>query len=453
MQDPSLNKLPPHSIEAEQWVLGAILLDNRTLPQVASVLDTKDLYAPKHQKIYSSMLIAYKKYDAVDLVTLSQELSFRGALEDVGGEVYLVGLLEAVPTAVNAPKHAKIIKQKAVLRRVGNLGCQMYLQSFEPDTDPESLIEMASQEFFDVSRCAAGYDPEKDVLSGYQIASQAYNDIIEQKKPPQTKGLNVGFFDFDNLLGGVRGLTFITGDTGLGKSGLALNWVKYLAIEQKIPTLVLNHEMTLEASIDRLLALTSGVAIRRIEQYDKLDPEEIKKLTDALGIISESPIFITNNMPKTIAADIALIHQHSIKHELRVVVIDYLGEMARDELSLKSKDQYEWLGRYTQDIKDACNKLGVTPIILHQINRSGEQGKKASAGSYEPPRKADLWLQLYPLMVRNEKKKLVDSGDLILMVDKNRHGMSPAYFRLEYNREKQIFTEKGWCEPSGKLKY
>ncbi len=441
MSDVSLKKLPPHCLDAERQVIGAVLLDSKSYFTAVGIITHQDFYRGEHRAIWKALeQLHANNQDSMDTVILANYLDKQDKLDDVGGRGYLAELLGGVPTAGHIKHHALIVKDKATLRGMVELGHSLYQDAYEGGKDAGELIEIAERRFYELALYGKGYDAAKDVLSPEDMAKRAFDRVVKAKEKPQhVKGIAVGFNNFDYCTKGLPDLTILAASTGMGKTGLALNWASKIGVEDKIPCLYLNYEMAENELINRLLAMLSGVEIDQIKSGHYTPQDNYDLVANAVDDLHGSKLFITDNEPKDINTTISLIYQHTIQHGIKVVFIDYLGEITPDDLALRERSEYITYGRWVQMLKGISAKLGIRLVVLAQLNRAGETDPSRDniGGSYKLIQKADLLCIVY----------VNKNGEHLLKIAKQRHGIYPITLEFSYNKLTQRIKELGsWKE-------
>jgi replicative DNA helicase len=375
-------------------------------------------------------------HNGIDLVVLVDYLQKQDKLEGVGGQAYLIALLESIPTAGHIKHHAKLVKEKATLRTMAALGNGLFQAAFQDRQDTGELIQETERRFYELALSGKGYDASRDVICPKNMAKLAFDRVVASHEQPQEiRGIQVGFGCLDKETGGLRDLTFISGTSGVGKTGVALNWAKNIGIDDKIPCLYLNYEMAEEELIARLLGIMSGVPVNQIKSGNYTQPDSYGKLISVMNDLHTSQLFITDNEPKDINTTISLIYQHKIQHGIKVVFIDYLGEIMPDEQAGK-ESEYMTYGRWTQMLKGICVKLDIRLVMIAQLNREGETAPRRDkvAGSWKLVQKADVFCILY----------IYKGLNYVMKVAKQRHGTYPLFFELDYQKNIQRVEEVGY---------
>lgn len=440
MTDISLKKLPPNDIEAERFVLGAILLDCKSYFTAAGIIGYPDFYQTAHQTIFKAFEeLNANGNEAVDIVILADYLRKQDKLERVGDEAYLMALLEAIPTAGHIKYHAQLVKEKATLRAMAALGYNLYEAAYQDKQDTGELIGETERQFYELALHGKGYDVAEDVISPKEMAKRAFGRVTAaHEKPKDIRGIQAGFLSYDQATGGLQDLTILSGTAGVGKTGIALNWATKIGVEDKTPCLYLNYEMAEEELTARILGIISGIPVNQIKSGNFTKADGYERLVGIMERLHGSQLFITDNKPKDINTTISLIYQYKIQHDIRVVFIDYLGEIMIDEQAAKENSEYITYGRWTQMLKGICAKLDIKLVLLAQLNREGETSPRRDkvAGSWKLVQKADVFCIVY--IYKRDK--------YIFKIAKQRHGPYPLFFELDYNKNTQRIEEIGYWQ-------
>jgi replicative DNA helicase len=322
--DPSLYAVPPQNIEAEQSILSAILIDNNTLLDVIEVLSQGDFYKTAHQKIYSAIIDLFDKGEPIDLVTLANNLDEGGNLENIGGATYLARLVDAVPLAVNAQHYAKIVHDKAALRRLIENANAIAKRCFRDEGDVDDVIDFAETSIFEISE-------KKSKQSFYPLSKLILQNIetLEEKQGNRSlvTGVPMGFTLLDNMTSGLQNsdLIILAARPSMGKTALALNIARNAAVEANVPVAVFSLEMSKEQLSLRMLCTEARLDSARLGGFFSM--EDWHRLTDSAGLLSESPIFI-DDTPNLTAMEIrAKARRLKMDKNIGLVIIDYLQLM------------------------------------------------------------------------------------------------------------------------------
>ncbi len=413
--DISLQKLLPHNIEAERFVLGAILLDNEALARALSIIRTTDFYQAAHRKIFEAMVDLFDKNEVIDLVTLSQELQRKEELESVGGEAYLMALLESIPTAAHVGAHAKIVKEKALLRRLINAATQIVTEGYEDREEADQLLDRAQQLLFEVAeqRVSPGFFAMNELITD---SFKLVEDLYEKKTP--IVGMPTGFMRLDELTSGLHksDLVIVAGRPSMGKTSLALNIAAHAAITEHIPVAIFSLETSKEQLVLRMLCSEARVDYHKI-RTGYLGSSEWGNLTRATGRLAEAPIFIDDTAGISVLEMRAKARMIKKEHDIGLIVGDYLQVM-RGRGKLENRQQE--ISDISRSLKALARELNVPLIALSQLSRAVEHRT--------PPRPilADL----------RESGAIEQDADLVMFIYR-----AEAYRHIELKEEERNTAE------------
>jgi replicative DNA helicase len=378
--DAGPDRLPPQNLEAEVSVLGAVLLDNAVLPRVVEILQPEDFYRGPHRRIYAAMLELFERDEAIDTLTLRERLEQRDQLAEVGGAVYLASLLDQVPTAANVAYHARIVREKAMLRGLITAATEIAAQSYEGASDVDQVLDEAERRIFVLSERSvrAGFVPMRDVLKdSFKVIERLY------EKKAHVTGVPSGFTDLDNLTAGFQpsDLVIIAGRPSMGKTAFVLNVAEHVGIEARAPVALFSLEMSREQLAMRMLSSLSGVDGNRLRR-GFLSREDWPLLSRAAGKLSEAPIFIDDSAGCSALEIRAKARRLKADHGLALVIIDYLQLMrGRD----RSESRQQEVSEISRSLKSLAKELKVPVIALSQLSRGVE-----SRGGDKRPQLSDL---------------------------------------------------------------
>ena len=430
----TITKPLPYSQEAEQAVLGSILNHGQTVYTALSILDPSDFFSKKHAEIFQVMESLSKKETVIDVLSVADVLRREGKLEEFGGMEYLSELEGTIPTTQAITHHCRIVKEKAMLRKLVRAGDQLTRKAWDEAEHPEALIESVQNELYGISLDFQNNGGGKQVFTPEEIAKRAAETAAEWlENPEKARGIETGFTLLDSILRGLKDVNIISASTGIGKTAFAVNLAVRIAINQKIPTLYLNHEMNFEELTLRLQGIISGVPIEMIQRGKYSDGKLFGKVMKASEKIRDGKLFLTDNKPKTLNTVISLIQKHKAQNEIKIVILDYLGEIEPTKEELR-ESEYLVYGQWVQRLKGVCTSLGIKLILLAQLGRNikkGELSKNQIAGSWKIAQKADVFL-----ILGVDKK-----GQHFLKIDKNRNGPAPKIIELDFDKETQRMHE------------
>ena len=390
-----LDRLPPQNIEAEQFILGAVLLENEALAAVIEHIGPNDFYKEAHKKIFMAMLDLYEKNEPIDLITLTEQLSRKEQLEEVGGASYLGTVVGLVPTAANARYHSKIIKEKSVLRNLILTATEIVTMGYDAEQDVNELLDKAETKIFAISETAVGqtYVHIKDVVKD---TIELVDKLFDKKE--RITGLPTGFMNLDDATTGFHpgDLIVIGARPGMGKTAFAMNIITHAAIEEKRPIALFSLEMTKEQIVLRMLCSEAEVDSKAVRSgyHSK---EDYRKLVNAAGRLSEAPIYIDDTFNSVL--DIrAKARRLKAEHGLGLIVIDYLQLMSGVG-TFAAREQV--ISEISRSLKALAKDLSVPIIVISQLNRSCEM-----RGENKRPIIADL----------RESGAIEQDADIILFI-------------------------------------
>lgn len=366
--DPSLYAVPPQNIEAEQSILSAILIDNNTLLDVIEILAAQDFYKTAHQKIFAAIVDLFDKGEPIDLVTLANNLDESGQLEDVGGATYLARLVDAVPLAVNAQHYAKIVHDKAALRKLIANANAIAKRCFRDEGDVDDVIDFAETSIFEISE-------KKSQQAFYPLSKLILHNIetLEEKQGNRSlvTGVPMGFTLLDNMTSGLQNsdLIILAARPSMGKTALALNIARNAAVEANVPVAVFSLEMSKEQLSLRMLCSEARLDSSRL-RGGFFSMEDWHRLTDSAGVLSESPIYI-DDTPNLTAMEIrAKARRLKMDKNIGLVIIDYL-QLMQGRSSAERRDLE--ISEISRSLKALAKELNLPVLALSQLNRMLEQ--------------------------------------------------------------------------------
>jgi replicative DNA helicase len=367
--DPMLRRVPPQSLEAEESVLGGILLDNNALDRVLEFVRSDDFYREAHRRIFRAMLGLGERNEPVDLVTLSETLRQRGELQDVGGAAYLAELAERVPTAANVNHYAKIVREKAILRSLIGTATEIVSQGYEDSRDVKELLDRAEQGIFAIS--------EREVKPAFVRIDALMNDtfkIVEklhQQKQAVT-GVTSGYADLDRLTAGLQpsDLIIIAGRPSMGKTAFVLNIAANAALRSGTGVAIFSLEMSKEQLALRMLCSEARVDLARV-RTGHIQSGELGELAQSAHVLISTPIYIDDTPAISVLELRAKARRlwRDPNSKLGLIVVDYLQLMR----STEGKDSREQeISEISRSLKALAKELQVPVVALSQLNRQVE---------------------------------------------------------------------------------
>ncbi len=360
-------KTVPHNIEAEEAVLGALLIDPEALFRVAPFLRPEDFYVQRNGWIYEAILGLHERREPVDFVTLRNELEAQGLLEEVGGAAYIAQLIDAVPTAIHVEAYGRIVEEAAVRRRLINAASDIAQLAYKEQQDINEVIDQAEQALFSISQRRITRD-----LAPIQEVIRAYYDRIEYLYDHRGEPLGVptGFIDLDRLLGGLQksDLIIVAARPGVGKTALCLSFARNAARLGK-HVAIFSLEMSAEQVVQRLVSAETGIDAQRL-RLGQLEEDEWPLFVQATGVLSELPIFI-DDTPSISALQLRTkARRIHAEHGLDLIVVDYLQLMSSD---VRAENRVQEVSYISRMLKGLARELDVPLVAASQLSRAVEQ--------------------------------------------------------------------------------
>lgn len=415
------NRIPPHNLDAEQSVLGAMLASKEAIANVLEILQPDDFYKPAHTEIYEAILQLFSRGDAPDAVTIAEELNRRDTLEAVGGKPYILGLLEAYPTASSASRYARIVDEHARLRHLVDAGNQVQEIGFAIPEDVNGAIDQAEEIIYKVAdrRLRDHIQPIKPLLTESMLEIETLYDRGES-----VTGLATGFPDLDEMTSGFQpaNLIIVAARPSMGKSALMGDFALQAANRMGKPVVLFNLEMSRHELVKRFLASEARVDAQRIAK-GSLQEQDWTRLSAAVGRLAEAPIFIDDSPNITLMEMRAKCRRLKSKHGLGLVIIDYLQLMQSPR---KSENRQQEVSEISRNLKILARELEVPVICASQLNRGVEYradkrpllGDLRESGSIEQD--SDIVMFIYRDEVYNQDSEA--RGEAELIIAKHRNG-------------------------------
>jgi replicative DNA helicase len=417
-------KVPPHSIEAEQSVLGGLMLDNKAWDLIADRVREADFYRHDHRLIYRVMAKSAEQSKPIDVLTVTESLRELHELDNAGGEVYLFELANNTPTVANIAAYADIVRERSVLRQLIATANEIAGHAFNPEGRSSiELLDTAEQLVFAISEQGARSGGPTNIKE-YLAKTMDRIDTLFQSDDPIT-GIPTGYHDLDNMTSGLQpsDLVIVAGRPSMGKTMLAMNMAEHVAIKTKLPVLIFSMEMPGEAIVMRLLSSLCRIDQLRI-RTGKLQDEDWPRISSTVSMLSEAPFFI-DDTPALSPAEVRARARRVAKEngQLGVIVVDYLQLMQVPE---NSENRTAEISEISRSLKSLAKELKVPVIALSQLNRSLEQradkrpvmSDLRESGAIEQD--ADLIAFIYRDEVYNENSP--DKGTAEIIIAKQRNG-------------------------------
>ncbi len=369
MSQDSVHKLPPQSVEAEMSILGGILIDNDAINRVLEILEPTDFYRESHRKIFGAMLELSDRREPCDLITLTDSLKRRGDLDTCGGAGYLATLVDYVPTAANIAYYCKIVKEKALSRRLISVATDIVTTGYSDQGNVNEMLDGAQKALFELSenKLRPQYYPVKDVIKDtFKMLQTLY-----EKKEPIT-GVGTGYVDLDQMTAGFQpgDLIIIAARPSMGKTTLALNMASYASAEAKerVPSVIFSLEMGKEQLVMRFLSSLARVDAGRMRTGNFLDTDW-PRMQRAADTLYKSQIFIDDTPAISVLELRAKARRLKSEHNLGLVIVDYL-QLMRGGANPESRQQE--ISEISRSLKALAKELHVPVVALSQLNRGLE---------------------------------------------------------------------------------
>lgn len=422
--DTSLYKLPPQNIDAEQSVLGGILLENSAMNRALEILSSaRDFYSEAHRKIFEAIRELSDRNEPIDLITLSNALKDKNMLDSVGGTAYLASLVDNVPSAANVANYAKIVKEKAILRGLISSATEIIDNCFETNSDVDNILDRAEHSIFEISenKVRQNFAPIKDIVK------DSFRSIEELYSRQQLiTGVPTGFEKIDDLTAGLQKseLIIIAGRPSMGKTAFALNIALNVATETQTPVAIFSLEMSKEQLAFRLLSSQARVDAQRLRK-GFLGETDWPKLTTAAGRLSEAPLYIDDTAAITVLEMKAKSRRLKADVGLGLVVVDYI-QLMRSGNTRDSREQE--ISEISRSLKALAKELKVPVVALSQLNRQVESRPNRrpqmadlrESGAIEQD--ADVIAFIYRDEVYNKSDDNIDKGIAEIIIAKQRNG-------------------------------
>lgn len=362
-----LVKIPPHSREAEASVLGALLLDKEAVIGISEFLRPHHFYDGRHTKIYETILELYEAREPIDVLTVSEKLKSKKILKDIGGAAYLGDLVSAVPTAAHVEHYGKIVKDQALKRTLLTVATQIVQMGFDEGTSAEDLLDRAEQEIFSLAQAslARSFLPVREALA------ESFDRLDElHKTPGGMRGVPSGLSDLDNTLAGFQksNLVILAARPGIGKTAMALNIAQYVSVVEKMNVGFFSLEMSKEELVDRLLVSQADIDAWKLKT-GRLDEEDFTRLSEAMGVLAEAPLYIDDTPALTIMEMRSKARRLQVEHGLDLLIVDYLQLVVGRRLDNRVQEVSE----ISQGLKNLARELKIPVLSLSQLSRAVEQ--------------------------------------------------------------------------------
>ncbi len=435
-------KVLPQNIEAEQSVLGGILIDNEALPKVLEIIEPNDFYRDNHKKIFLAFLELFENNTPLDIITVTELLQKKGELTNIGGATYLASLVDSVPTTANITHYAKIIKEKSILRSLIAKATDIVNLGFEASEDVAEILDKAEEAIFSITqqRIQTSYYSIKEIIK------QTFETIEElSSKKDSVTGIPTGFIDFDRLTAGLQpsDLIIIAGRPVMGKTSFTLNIAQHAATRAGVPVGFFSLEMSKEQLALRMLCAEARINSQKIRS-GFLSERDWLRLTDAAATLSEAPIFIDDTPALSVLEIRAKARRLKSEHNIGLIIVDYLQLMkGKGRVDTRERE----ISEISRSLKALAKELNIPVVAVSQLNRRVEERENKrprladlrESGAIEQD--ADLIVFIYRDEVYNEDTP--DKGIAEIIIGKQRSGPTGVVklaFLDKYTRFENLLT-------------
>ena len=435
-----INRIPPHSVESEQSILGSIILDKDAIITVAETINPSDFYKEAHKIIYESMLSLNSNNEPIDLITLIEELRKEGHLDNIGGISYLTSLSTIVPTTSNVKYYANIVKEKSVMRQLIKASNEIINLGYDASTDVQEILNKAEKSIFDISQEKSG-DDIQPINAVLQDTFDMIEKLCTEKK--EVTGITTGFKDLNKKINGLQrtDLILLAARPAMGKTAFSLNLVQNAALKGDASVAVFSLEMSKEQLVQRMLSAQSNVELSKIKT-GTLGESDWPRIIDGMAVLSEAKIFIDDTPGIKISEIRSKCRRLKMEKGLDLILIDYLQLMEGEG---KNENRQQEIAKISRSLKILAKELDCPVVALSQLSRSPELRKDhrpilsdlRESGSIEQD--ADIVMFLYIDEYYHDDSEKKNIGEVI--VAKNRHGET-GNVELVWFGQVQKFADK-----------
>lgn len=440
-------RVPPHHLEAERSVLGAMLLSTGAVTDIVEELTPEDFYRPAHQIIYSVILDLFSEQKEVDPIIVSGRLDRQGDLDRVGGAPYLHTLISSVPTAANARYYAEIVAEKALLRRLVDAGTRVVQLGYEgtETAEADTVLDLAQQEVFAIA--------QRKTTTDYAILSDVLEPTMEELEALATHGglaagIPTGFVDLDELTNGLHGgqMIIVAARPGVGKSTLALDFMRSCSVKHGKASVIFSLEMSKSEIVMRLLSAETEIKLTDMRS-GKMTTEQWQRIAERVGKIADAPLFIDDSANLTMMEIRSKARQLKQKHDLQMIVVDYLQLMSSGK---KVESRQQEVSEFSRQLKLLAKELDVPLVAISQLNRGPESrtDKKPQladlreSGSLEQD--ADMVMLLYRPDSQDKEDPRAGEADIIMAKHRGGPiGTVAVAHQLHYSRFRDLARGMG----------
>ncbi len=412
----AVQKVPPHSDDAEMSVLGSILIDKDAIVQISEFLKPEHFYQTKHGDIFEAMIKLFESREPIDLVTLPQKLKSMKLLDAVGGVSYISTLVEGVPSSANIRHYGEIIQGYYTRRRLISDSASMIEMSFDEGSDIAGILDSAEQKVFSLSQSSTkqGFVPIRNVLS------ESFDRLDElSKKSGSLRGVPSGFTDLDNTLAGMQdsNLIILAARPGMGKTAFSLNIAQYASVVAKVPVGYFSLEMSKEELVDRMLVSQADIDAWRLKT-GKLTPSDFEKLSEAMGVLAEAPLYIDDTPGISVLEMRTKARRLKSEHNVGLIFVDYLQLVKGRNL----ENRVQEVAEISQGMKNLARELKIPVVAMSQLSRAIENRGAGSSPQLSDLRESGSIEQDADVVMFLYREDAEDLSSVKLNIAKHRNG-------------------------------
>jgi replicative DNA helicase len=441
----STERTPPQAIEAEQAVLGSMLLDEEAVARALEILDESCFYLTQHRKIFQALSNLFERNVAIDILTAAEELARLKELENIGGREYLSTLVDIVVTTANIEEHSKLVLEKAVQRKLIQTATQIVTESMSSTQTTDELLDRAEHLIFQIK--------EKGIRRGLVAMKDMFKPLVKniedrfQNRERLVTGYETGYFRLDELTSGFRPGDFviIAGRPSMGKTALALNVATHVAKKHDKPVAIFSLEMTTETLLERIICAEAGIPFSVIRR-GQLSKAQWNRLTNVAGYLEHLPIFVDDSASSRVLEIKAKARRLKAESDLAMIFVDYI-QLCEPSVTSAQKNRQQEISDISRSLKALAKELNVTVIALSQLSRLPEhrEGKRPQladlreSGAIEQD--ADTVLLLYRAEFYSDLRTDKNEGTAELIIAKQRNGPTDT---INLTFRKEIMKFENW---------
>jgi len=442
-------RVPPQNLEAEQSVLGTILLKDQSLGTVLEILVPDNFYRQTHKLIFEAMIQLFEKNEPQDLITVTNQLKNNNKLDEIGGAAYLAMLTSMVPVTANLAHYARIIHQKAVLRNLIQVNTEIASRCYDEQGDIDTLVDEAEQAIFEIasSKSSQGFTSMSQAIPA---AFKTIEKLYERKE--LITGVATGYAEMDKMTAGLQpsDLIILAARPSMGKTALAMNIAQHAALVDKVGVGIFSLEMSHEQLIMRLLCSVGRIDSQKI-RTGKLHPEDWPKLSRAVGMLEHAPIYIDDTPNISVLEMRAKVRRLAAQHNIGMILVDYL-QLMRGRNSSENRTQE--ISEISRALKAMAKELKIPVLALSQLNRGLENrtdkrpmmSDLRESGAIEQD--ADVICFIYRDEVYNKGEDNPEKGRAEIIIGKQRNGPTGT-FKLTFLKEFTLFENMSHYDDPG----